>query len=252
MRETLAKLLSQAVNSIVQLKEIGTDRNAFIRWCDAYPAQIVALSSQIMWTREVEAVLISTSSNMVTPKLQGVLKLVEETLVILTEILPQEQDKLRRIKLEQLINVFNHKERITRRLMESNVLDPEAYEWLFQMRFQFDSNQAGSIEQLYIHMANFKFRYGYEYLGGHELLVQTPLTEDFYLSMTQALKSSLGGSPFGPAGTGKTESVKALGYQLGVFVRVFNCDETFDIQAMDRIFVGLCKVNLKPQSLWLN
>ena len=37
-------------------------------------------------------------------------------------------------------------------------------------------------------------------------------------------------SPKGPAGTGKTESVKALGHQLGRFVLVFNCDETFDFQ----------------------
>lgn len=36
--------------------------------------------------------------------------------------------------------------------------------------------------------------------------------------------------PPGPAGTGKTESVKALGHQLGRFVLVFNCDETFDFQ----------------------
>merc|ERR1719446_615823 len=60
--------------------------------------------------------------------------------------------------------------------------------------------------------------------------------------MTPALEARLGGSPFGPAGTGKTESVKALGNQLGRFVLVFNCDETFDFQAMGRIFVGLCQV----------
>lgn len=41
---------------------------------------------------------------------------------------------------------------------------------------------------------------------------------------------------------GKTESVKALGLQLGRFVLVFCCDETFDFQAMGRIFVGLCQV----------
>lgn len=39
--------------------------------------------------------------------------------------------------------------------------------------------------------------------------------------------------------------MKALGNQLGRFVLVFNCDETFDFQAMGRIFVGLCQV-------WLN
>lgn len=42
--------------------------------------------------------------------------------------------------------------------------------------------------------------------------------------------------------SGKTESVKALGVQLGRFVLVFCCDETFDFQAMGRIFVGLCQV----------
>ncbi len=42
--------------------------------------------------------------------------------------------------------------------------------------------------------------------------------------------------------TGKTESVKALGVQLGRFVLVFCCDENFDFQAMGRIFVGLCQV----------
>src|SRR5436853_1936264 len=41
--------------------------------------------------------------------------------------------------------------------------------------------------------------------------------------------------------THNTESVKALGVQLGRFVLVFNCDENFDFQAMGRIFVGLCQ-----------
>ncbi|CAK0878751.1 unnamed protein product [Prorocentrum cordatum] len=52
----------------------------------------------------------------------------------------------------------------------------------------------------------------------------------------------LGANPFGPAGTGKTESVKALGNTMGRFVLVFCCDEGFDFQAMGRIFVGLCQV----------
>lgn len=91
-------------------------------------------------------------------------------------------------------------------------------------------------------MANGHFYYGFEYLGVGEKLVQTPLTDRCYLTLTQALHWRLGGSPFGPAGTGKTESVKALGSQLGRFVLVFNCDETFDGNAMCRIFVGLCQV----------
>ena len=46
----------------------------------------------------------------------------------------------------------------------------------------------------------------------------------------------------GPAGTGKTESVKALGAALGRFVLVFNCDETFDFSAMGRLLAGLSQV----------
>ena len=50
-----------------------------------------------------------------------------------------------------------------------------------------------------------------------------------------------GGNPYGPAGTGKTESVKALGGILGRQVLVFNCDEGIDVKSMGRIFVGLVK-----------
>lgn len=98
------------------------------------------------------------------------------------------------------------------------------------MRFYFDPRKTNVLEQLSIQMANARFNYGFEYLGVVDKLVQTPLTDRCYLTMTQALEERLGGSPFGPAGTGKTESVKALGNQLGRFVLVFNCDETFDFQ----------------------
>ena len=71
--------------------------------------------------------------------------------------------------------------------------------------------------------------------------VHTPLTDKCYLTLTQAMRVGLGGNPYGPAGTGKTESVKALGGLLGRQVLVFNCDEGIDVKSMGRIFVGLIK-----------
>lgn len=74
-------------------------------------------------------------------------------------------------------------------------------------------------------MADASFEYTYEYQGNTEKLVHTPLTDKCYLTLTQGMHLGFGGNPYGPAGTGKTESVKALGNAMGRQVLVFNCDE---------------------------
>ncbi|XP_043279701.1 dynein heavy chain, cytoplasmic isoform X3 [Venturia canescens] len=250
MRVTLASSLAKAVHDIKQFKDGNINAPAFMSWCDNYQAQIIVLAAQILWSEDVEAALheaqhSSESTDAAkgkTDSLERVLLQVEGTLNILADSVLQEQPALRRKKLEHLINEFVHKRTVTRRLIANRVSNPKAFEWLCEMRFYFDPRQTEVLQQLTIHMANAKFFYGFEYLGVQDRLVQTPLTDRCYLTMTQALEARLGGSPFGPAGTGKTESVKALGHQLGRFVLVFNCDETFDFQAMGRIFVGLCQV----------
>ena len=239
MRMTLAQNLAQAVHDIRQFKHGAIDTPQYLAWCDKYQAQLVVLAAQISWSEDLEAAL--TSGNAANP-LAPVLAQVEATLTVLADSVLQEQPPLRRKKLEHLINEFVHKRTVTRNLIKNSVTNPKSFDWLCQMRFYFDPKQSDPLKQLSIHMANAKFNYGFEYLGVQEKLVQTPLTDRCYLTMTQALEARLGGSPFGPAGTGKTESVKALGNQLGRFVLVFNCDETFDFQAMGRIFVGLCQV----------
>ena len=43
-------------------------------------------------------------------------------------------------------------------------------------------------------------------------LVQTPLTDHVYLTLTQALDNQLDRAPFGPAGTGECPSTHPLGF----------------------------------------
>ena len=83
--------------------------------------------------------------------------------------------------------------------------------------------------------------YSWEYGGVPSRLVHTPLTDKCFLVLSHAVKNGLGGNPYGPAGTGKTETVKELGSLVGRHVLVFNCDEGLDVKSMSKIFMGLCR-----------
>ncbi|CAO3598448.1 unnamed protein product [Absidia cylindrospora] len=246
MRVSLALLLSDGVAELDTIYNGGEmESDAFMAWVDRYPAQLVVLAAQIIWTQSVDKALVtldeSTDKSDQSP-LQGSLDLVERNLNILADAVLLDLSPIKRRKCEHLVTELVHQRDVTRQLINNNVASTKDFTWLYQMRFYFNSTIENPIHRLSIHMANATFYYGYEYLGVADRLVQTPLTDRCYLTLTQALEQKLGGSPFGPAGTGKTESVKALGVQLGRFVLVFCCDETFDFQAMGRIFIGLCQV----------
>ncbi len=140
-----------------------------------------------------------------------------------------------RKRCESLITVLVHQRDVIRSLSLKKV-SHDSFEWAIQMRYYVEN------DVLLVKMANSSQEYGFEYLGVQDRLIQTPLTDRCYLTLIQALQQKLGGSPYGPAGTGKTESVKSLASQLGRHCIVFCCDEGFDFQSMGRIFVGLCKV----------
>ncbi|KAF7784539.1 hypothetical protein Agabi119p4_704 [Agaricus bisporus var. burnettii] len=239
MRVSLAELLCEAVSELQTF--YGNDsselsKNDFMTWLEKYPAQLVTLAIQVAWTSSVETSLEARLAP------EGPLDTIRQALDLLADIVLEELSPVTRRKCEHLITELVHQRDVMRSLISQRVFDNQSFSWLSQMRFYLDRSVENALDRLSINVAETSFPYGWEYLGVPDRLVQTPLTDRVYLTLTQALDKQLGGSPFGPAGTGKTESVKALGVQLGRFVLVFCCDETFDFQAMGRIFVGLCQV----------
>lgn len=197
MKVSLSVLLAQ---SYVDLETFykspeGLDATRFLKWIDRYPAQLVVVAVQLGWTSLVEDALNSRNS------LDSVLAIVLRGLELLADTVLTDLSPIQRRKCEHLITELVHERDVVRALINSGVKSATSFNWLYQMRFYLDLTKL-PLDQLSITMASATFSYGFEYLGVPDRLVQTPLTDRCYLTLTQALNSRLGGSPFGPAGTG--------------------------------------------------
>ncbi len=128
--------------------------------------------------------------------------------------------QLLELKYKALIMDVIHYVDVVEQLMTENCRSPNDWPWQRQLRFYLGKRDAAVIR-----MVDAEFAYTYEYQGNAPKLVHTPLTDKCYLTLTQGMHMGFGGNPYGPAGTGKTESVKALGGLFGRQVLVFNCDE---------------------------
>jgi len=237
MKLTLAELLAESVQEFQQIFESEElNKDSFREYIDKYPAQIVVLGTQCVWTSAVENSLQAGGGTLGALYEKEVKVLQMLAMTVLGDL-----DPIQRKKCEHLITEFVHQRDVIHRLSAAGASSTEEYTWLLQMRYIY-KDEGEYLQRIKIRMANAELEYGFEYIGVCERLVRTPLTDRCFLTLTQALCQKLGGSPYGPAGTGKTESVKALGVQLGRFTLVFCCDDTFDFQAMGRIFLGICQV----------
>lgn len=141
-------------------------------------------------------------------------------------------DKQIRKMITCLLTLWVHNRDIISKLYKKQQ-DPE---FLFQsqLKYYFDpANGRMTIKQI-----DAVLEYQYEYLGNHDRLVITPLTDKCFLTLTSALSKMFGGNPLGPAGTGKSESVKDLAKSLAIGCYIFNCSE--GLESLTAQFMGLC------------
>ena len=186
MVSTLSTVLQKCMSNIP-----STDAD-LLKWIDNHPAQIGLLASQVAWCTSCEA---SFKGN-----LSAVLSFLESRLNALSEGILKDLSVSLRKKCEQLITEIVHQRDVTRLLLATNVGSKDSFGWRYHLRVYFDKNEASLNKRISIKMSNASFYYGFEYQGISERLVQTPLTDRCYLTLTQALHLRLGGCPFGPAG----------------------------------------------------
>lgn len=233
MRKTIKSLTKEGVYYFGKM-----EKN---KWIEKYLGMIVLAGSKIWWTWKVEDVFrkvkegnkyaMKQENERQTQQLNDLISLVRSNLET------RDPQGLMRQKVNTLIIIEVHQRDIIDRFVRDSILNAREFEWESQLRFYLTPQ----VNDLQIAQCTGTFNYGYEYQGLNGRLVITPLTDRCIMTLTTALTFKLGGAPAGPAGTGKTETVKDLAKSLAMRCVVTNCGENFDSLAMGSNFSGLCQ-----------
>ena len=208
-----------------------------VKWVDLFIGMVGVLGSQIWWTWEVEDVFRQVRNGH-----KHAMKNLEEKLTgqlnDLVAVVRQDISKHMRKKVNTLLIIDVHARDIVDTFVRDSILDEREFAWESQLRFYWDK----SVDDVVIRQCTGSFSYGYEFMGLNGRLVITPLTDRCYMTITQAHTFNLGTAPAGPAGTGKTETVKDLAKGMALPCFVINCGEGLDYKAMGSIFSGLAQI----------
>jgi dynein heavy chain 2 len=233
VEEWLSDLSHQMVKTLNQnvqgcYKQSAMDMDQF----EEFPSQILCLAANIHFTQNIETKIKAGQLLNLKGELQ-------QQLSSLTSL--QLDGALQQAKLKALILDLIHNIEVLDTLLANKVQRANEWHWFRQLRYYLKPGAAFDQRPCTVRMLECELLYSFEYQGNAPKLVHTPLTDKCYLTLMHGMHFGYGGNPYGPAGTGKTESVKALGACLGRQVLVFNCDEGIDFQAMGRIFIGLVR-----------
>ncbi|XP_047546081.1 cytoplasmic dynein 2 heavy chain 1-like [Vanessa atalanta] len=190
------------------------------------PTQILCLAQNIRFSEQAERAITSKELH----KLKDIIE--KENLYYAAA---ETEDECEKYKKQALILQCAYYVSIVQSLIKNNVVTTSDWIWQKQLRFYLQNNT-----EVVAKMGLAQISYSYEYLGVNTgQFVRTETTDESFLILTQSLHLGLVGNPIGPAGTGKTESVKALGCLFGRLVLVFNCDEAMDAECMGRLLTGV-------------
>lgn len=206
------------------------------QWLYKYSVQNTIVVSRTFFTQEVNEAFEELEEGNEDAMKTEFERQVNQLADLIDEI-NKEQKNLDRKKLITLCTIDVHARDVVGKLIEERVEDYMCFQWQSQLRY----SQSEKTKACQVNICDAEIAYNYEYIGNCGCLCITPLTDRCYITLTQAQRLVLGGAPAGPAGTGKTESVKDLARAVGVQCYVFNCSDQMDYKAMGQIYKGLAQ-----------
>jgi len=208
-------------------------------WLHRWQGQVIIAVNQVSWCHDVEAVLIDGAENGLSTFYQKLCAQLLQTV----ELVRGNLEKNMRVAVGSLVVMDVHNRDTINEMAEAKVGKITEFDWLAQLRYYWSndgvSSQTGNPATITCRMINAMALYAYEYIGNQDRLVITPLTDRCYRTLMGAIHLNLGGAPEGPAGTGKTETVKDLGKAIAIQCVVTNCSDGLDYLAMAKFFKGL-------------
>ncbi|GET88803.1 dynein heavy chain, putative [Leishmania tarentolae] len=273
MRETIQSCLNTTLKDLqenVYIPRRPINRDKLRQWVEQHEGQALITAACMNWTFQTEVAIgeygdlhqegLSLARRKPSP-LYKVYKKWKSLIRKYCQMVREPQSRMQRNKLVALVTIEVHSRDILRHLLAHRVHLLEDFEWTRQLRFYQENagvpneaeGETGMADNstviaagvgdptCVVRQTSAVVQYDYEYLGNSGRLVVTGLTDRAYMTLTTALQLFRGGLPQGPAGTGKTETVKDLGKAIGKYVMVFNCSDGLDYRSVGRMLSGIAQ-----------